>query len=206
MLPIVQRKVSDPDLKEILNRLVNNANLLKNEIDKILEAAQTKAFGTAVELKDCSLNDIVQPIVDKYKQVFSEKEIIVSNEISTDIFVKADSFQLVKVFDQLLSNSSKHSSNGSNITIFAEDSGDSIRVEFEDTGSGLEKDVLEHVFDEFYKEDSSRHDLSSSGLGLHICKNIIELLGGNIRVHSLGADKGLTFYMTLKKGVKNKLF
>jgi signal transduction histidine kinase len=59
---------------------------------------------------------------------------------------------------------------------------------------------LSQIFDEFYKADQSRHELDSSGLGLTICKRIVEKHGGEIWVDSKGKGKGSTFYFTLKKG------
>ena len=56
---------------------------------------------------------------------------------------------------------------------------------------------MTHVFDEFYKADWSRHDFDSSGLGLPICKRIVEKHGGKIWVESKGVGKGSTFYFTL---------
>ncbi|RLF38571.1 MAG: sensor histidine kinase, partial [Thermoplasmata archaeon] len=57
---------------------------------------------------------------------------------------------------------------------------------------------IEHIFDEFYKADESRHDFESSGIGLSICRKIIEKHGGKIWAESPGLGKGSTFYFTLK--------
>ena len=62
---------------------------------------------------------------------------------------------------------------------------------------GISQEQIGHLFDEYYKADSSRHDFDSSGLGLPICKRIIEKHGGNIWVESDGINKGSTFYFSL---------
>ena len=66
----------------------------------------------------------------------------------------------------------------------------------------LTKDQIDHIFDEFYKADKARHDFDSSGLGLPICKRIVEKHGGKIWVISTGKNKGSTFNFTIPTGNK----
>jgi signal transduction histidine kinase len=72
-----------------------------------------------------------------------------------------------------------------------------VTISVKDTGIGMTPDQLHRVFDEFYKTDAARHQLNSSGLGLTICKRIIEKHGGQIWAESPGPGKGSTFYFTL---------
>ena len=62
----------------------------------------------------------------------------------------------------------------------------------------MTKDQINNIFTEFYKTDKSRSDFESTGLGLAICKRIIEKHDGKIWVKSPGSNKGSTFYFTLK--------
>jgi len=108
-----------------------------------------------------------------------------------------------ELFDNLISNAVKYSQpDGVTITLDAQKKDDNIIVSIKDTGIGLESNQIEHVFDEFYKVDYSRHDLQSTGLGLSICKRIVEKHGGRIWVESQGKGKGSTFYFTLKTPLK----
>lgn len=66
-----------------------------------------------------------------------------------------------------------------------------------DNGIGIGEDQMKYLFDEYFKVDGSRHDFESSGLGLPICKRIIEKHGGKIWGESRGLGKGSTFYFTL---------
>jgi len=68
----------------------------------------------------------------------------------------------------------------------------------QDTGSGMTDEQLGQIFDEFYKGNSSRHDLASFGLGLTIVRRIVERHGGKIWASSPGLGKGSTIHFTLK--------
>ena len=77
-----------------------------------------------------------------------------------------------------------------------------IKISIKDSGIGLDKKQKDHIFDEFYKVDKSRHDFESSGLGLTICKRIVEKQGGRIWAESSGHKKGTTINFTLPKANK----
>ena len=81
----------------------------------------------------------------------------------------------------------------------AEEKPSEVTVWVRDTDVGMTEGQIKHVFEEFYKADVSRHDLSSSGLGLSIAKRIIEKHGGRIWAESPGLGRGSLFYFTLPK-------
>jgi signal transduction histidine kinase len=83
------------------------------------------------------------------------------------------------------------------ITIDAKQDKDFVTVSVKDTGIGIAKAQLSRIFDEFYKADWARHDFDSSGLGLAICKRIVERHGGKIWAESSGEGKGTTMFFTL---------
>jgi signal transduction histidine kinase len=73
---------------------------------------------------------------------------------------------------------------------------DFVTVMVKDSGIGLKKEHLAHLFEEFFKADPARHS-HSAGLGLSICKRIIEKHGGKIWAESAGIGKGVAFYFTI---------
>ena len=77
------------------------------------------------------------------------------------------------------------------------ESGTFIQISIKDTGVGLSREQTDHLFDEFYKTDESRHKLDSTGLGLTICKNIVEKHGGKIWADSHGEGTGTTIHLTI---------
>jgi signal transduction histidine kinase len=114
-----------------------------------------------------------------------------------------DKTRFEELFENIITNAIKYTKNIKGIiTIDAKEEKDSIVISVNDNGIGLTESQMNHIFDEFYKVDQARHDLSSHGLGLSICKRIIEKHGGRIWVESQGLGKGSTFYFTLRNSGK----
>ena len=203
LLPIVKEQEKDPKLKELLEVISNNIQYMKNLVIKTLELAQLNSDNYNFGFEDMNLSQQVQSILEMGSAFFIGKNVSIKNNIPQDISVHADLLQLKELFDNLISNAIKYSQPGGvKITLDAQKKDEFIIVSINDTGIGLESNQIEHVFDEFYKVDYSRHDLQSTGLGLSICKRIVEKHGGKIWVESLGKGKGTTFFFTLKSTEK----
>ncbi|MFP4112699.1 MAG: sensor histidine kinase, partial [Candidatus Woesearchaeota archaeon] len=98
----------------------------------------------------------------------------------------------------IISNSVKYNDNSEKIIhISLSVSGRFLKVMITDNGIGLDKKDMKMLFTEFFKADPSRHQKGSSGLGLSICRRLIELHGGKIKAESKGIDKGLKITFTL---------
>jgi signal transduction histidine kinase len=129
--------------------------------------------------------------------MFDEKQITVNTSIPDDLIVYADQLRLEELFNNLLNNAVKYNKQRGTITIEVFRKEDFVTISVQDDGIGMTNDQLDHVFDEFYKADESRHDFDSSGLGMPICKRIVEKHGGKIWAESEGIGMGTTFYFTL---------
>jgi signal transduction histidine kinase len=77
-----------------------------------------------------------------------------------------------------------------------------VKIWITDTGIGMNSEQIQYVFDELYKADPARQDHASTGLGLTICKRIVEKHGGKIWVESPGPGKGTTVFFTLPSPVE----
>ncbi len=205
VLPLIKKKINDSQSKELLDAAIINAEQIQQHVDKILKYANIKAFGTDYDMRDIYLQTVVDNVISLFTSKLSEKHITVHNEINDDVIVRADESRLIELFSQFFSNSIKFTDKKGEITVFAEKTGGMITVSFQDTGSGLSKSEVDTIFDEFYKADDSRHDMTSSGLGLTMCKTIVTKHGGRIWAFSMGDGKGMTLYFSLPEGKKEQL-
>ncbi len=112
--------------------------------------------------------------------------------------VRVDGEWVVEVIVKLLDNACKFTPADGQITISAEPIEDMLQVTIADTGRGIERDRLEAVFDRFYQEEGAlRRTTGGTGLGLAMCRQIIEGMGGRIWATSAGKNQGSQFHFTL---------
>ena len=199
LLPLIKDKISDPQTIDQLHIIMRNVDFMKNLVIKTIELAKLNSPNTEFNLVDTNLTEEVNSAIDKNKTMLQEYNINVINNFDEKILIKADKLRLGELFDNIITNAVKYSPKGGYITFNVQDDGNLIRVSIKDTGIGLNKQQINHIFDEFYKVDKSRHDFDSSGLGLTICKRIIEKHGGSIWAESPGHLKGTTIYFTFPK-------
>ncbi len=206
LTPLLRKSVGDkPELIKIVDTLVNSTNHMKNMVDKTLQLANLNSSKVTFEFEETNLVSEINDAIENNQYLLDENNMDVKNMVDEEIIVHVDKLQLDVVFNNLFTNAIKYSKDSKgNIVIDVKKTkdDDEIIVSVKDDGIGITSEQQEHIFDEFYKVDSSRHDLDSSGLGLAICKHIVEHHGGRIWVESYGPGRGCTFYFTLKTGGK----
>ena len=197
LIPVLEKDETDLERKKIFDVLNRNTNHMKNLVVKTIQLAKLNSTTTKLSFEDTNLLGEIDDVIEKGKLLFEENNIEIENKTSEDIMVKADKLRLTELFDNLIGNSVKYSLDGGKITIDAKEEKDFVTVSIKDAGMGITEEQLSHIFDEFYKADWSRHDFDSSGLGLPICKRIVEKHGGKIWAESEGEGKGTTMFFTL---------
>lgn len=200
LLPIIRSRTEDLRQKELLDLCIGSSNQINELVTKTLRLARltstvdSKSHTTQIPLKsvaDSAISNIINS---------ENKNITVQNLISTEISVLADSSELEEVFLQLFSNTIKFSRAEPVIILKAVSAGGIVTVSVQDNGIGLLPEELVQIFDDFYQADPSRHQLGSSGLGLPICRRIIEKYGGRISATSPGRNGGTIIDFTLEAG------
>lgn len=207
------------DLKNPLNVILNRSNQKGNEksvesinrpayqmlslVSNILDTQKLEETKLKPEITTFSIRKAFKNSRKNLQLLANEKEIELINNIPAGVFVKADQWLTVRIFENLLSNAIKHTPvNGTvtaNAVIGDVNSGKSgfLRVEITDTGSGIPQNEIEHIFEKYYQvENRSFGAIRSSGIGLAFCKLAIEIQSGKIGV-DCNEGKGCTFWFTL---------
>ena len=203
LVPIIKGKIENPKDKELLEVLMRNVYYMRDLVNKTIDLAKLNSDKIEFSIEDTNLLSEVESIIKDNHILFEDNHIDVVNKIDENIIVKVDKLRLNELLNNLITNSIKYApEEGADITLDAKQREDFVTISVEDTGIGMTEKQINHIFDEFYKADDSRHDLDSSGLGLPICKRIVKKHGGKIWAESQGKGKGSTFYFTLKTGRK----
>lgn len=179
---------------QIQDVLRNNVNRLKNSIKNILDMSKLESGMEPLKLSDISLTDLVKQIVNEMADIAGKKGNTLSYHLPSNIpFITADRDKIYHLITHLVDNAIKFTE-GDEIIVSGRILPDSIELTVEDKGRGLEDEIKKRVFEKFYKETPSAY---GSGIGLAICKNIIQMHKGRIWVESEGKGKGSRFKFTL---------
>ena len=205
LLPIILEQEKDPEIKEHLKIMNHNVQYMRDLIFKTLQLAKLRSSTVEFDIENLNLLEEVGKIIESQKMLLNENNISIEYRISENIYVQADKLRLSEIFKNLITNSVKYSHEvGGRIIIGAwEEEHNFITVGVKDDGLGMTKEQQEQVFSEFYKADEFSSDIESQGLGLAICKRIVEKHGGKIWVKSPGPGLGSVFYFTLKLSSEN---
>src|SRR5690606_9773686 len=138
--------------------------------------------GYPVKKREIRLDRQIKESVKKYQWSLEDRSLTVSYKLDEAVLY-ADSELLQIVWDNLLTNSIKYNRPNGHIHISCEADAEWVAVTFEDTGIGLTEEAAGHVFERFYRVDSTRKQ-DGTGLGLSIVKEIVTLLDGTIALKS----------------------
>lgn len=182
------------DQRKSVDILARNFDRLARLVEDVLEGSRLQAGRLGVQKSAMDLTATVTDVVDSYKSVAAERAITLDARIDPSIPIMGDAARLAQVMVNLISNASKFTPEGGTIAIGAKRSSDLATVTVKDTGVGLTREDMAKLFRPFSQVgDHSKALVEGTGLGLFICKGIIELHGGRIWVDSPGPGKGTTF-------------
>lgn len=120
-------------------------------------------------------------IINEFFQMLEEKNINVIQKIEPELIVSADADKLARVFDNLFRNAVNYSYEGTDIVCTAQKNGGGVLISIQNKGEQIPQEKLSHIFDKFYRIDTSRQSSTGgAGLGLAIAKQIVELHDGTI--------------------------
>ena len=193
-----------PKIKEYLAKISGSAHHLLDLINDILDMSRIESGRMTLKNEEFSFSKLIENINTIFSGQCQEKGLDYQCHINghLDDYYIGDNMKLRQVLINILGNSVKFTPSGGKVDVEVEkiaslNDKSTLRFTIKDTGIGMSKDFLPRIFDAFSQEDgSTTNKYGSSGLGLAITKNIVEMMNGNIQVES-EKGKGTVFTVTV---------
>jgi len=196
----IYSNVKDEKQLEILEIIIRNAKRLKRLTDNLLDITKIESQSLTLNKEKFNLNILISEVLKDYvgKQKNQLKvKIVYDFKHKEDIIIEADRDRLVQVIHNLLDNALKFTTHNQQMIFVIIDKKkegkEEVIVSVKDTGEGISDKILPKLFTKFATSDST----TGTGLGLYICKNIIQAHGGRIWAENNSDGKGATFRFTL---------
>ena len=168
-----------------LRIIADEAARLERLIGDLLELAKFEGGGGALRRGTVAIDQLFARVGARHERELRARRIALAATIAPDAAtVAGDADRLEQVVQNLAANAIRYAPDGSTIRLAARRAGEGVALTVEDEGPGISPEHLPHVFDRFYKGDTSRAPAGGSGLGLSIVKAIVERHGGRISVDS----------------------
>ncbi len=199
---IMYPKVKDKEQRELLEIIIRNAKRLKRLTDNLLDITKIEGRSLMLNKEQLNLNTLISEVLKNYvdKQKNQQKvEIVYDFKQKEDNTIEADRDRLVQVIHNLLDNALKFSTQNQQMIFVIIDKKkegkekEEVIVSVKDTGEGISEKILSKLFTKFATSDPT----NGTGLGLYICRNIIEAHGGSISAVNNSNGKGALFRFTL---------
>ena len=194
----ILRLTHDESVKTKLMVLQRSADRLTRLTDGILKFRNIDENKYHLTFFSANISQFVENTIKTFQEQANNKEIKLSSEIMQEIYAEFDLSVIEKVMYNLMSNAIKFTNKFGMISVSLRAESSKIQIKIMDTGIGIAKSELPYLFDRFYRVSNCLHssDNNSIGIGLALCKELIQLHGGQIAVESI-EYKGTTFYITI---------
>jgi len=189
-----------PEQQPYIQIILNSVERMNTLIDTLLNITRIEAGGVAVKLRPVELIKLANDILNEFKPAAKAKDITLTAIFPDDMKpVNTDNLLIKEICANLLSNAIKYTPEGGTVQFELIEKPKEIRWVVGDTGYGIPDKAQKNIFLKFFRaENITGKDVSGTGLGLYLIKNLAESLGGELWFESQ-ENVGSTFYFSLPK-------
>lgn len=171
------------DKSEDIAITLNESKRLSKLVKELMDLARDDSNQIKIEKKDIKIDDLINEISIPYQELAKTENKDINIDLKYNDKINVDSSKIKQLMVILLDNSMKYTLNGDNIFIKTYKKDNKCYIEVIDTGIGIGKEAIKHVFERFYREDKARsREKGGNGLGLSIAESIVTAHKGNIKI------------------------
>lgn len=189
----------DRDLEKILDVLKRGNRSMLDMIQNLIEVQRSEEEGIPKFVESTDVIEIVRSTIRELKALASHNEIQLIDQLSDEpAILRAERTAIKRVLHNLLNNAIKFTPRGGMIIVTCKKTKSELSISVSDTGIGISKNDQKNLFKKYFQGERSRRRIDGSGLGLYLCKTIVERHGGTISVES-EEGSGSIFTITLPR-------
>lgn len=194
---LIDGALKEDRAEEFLDSINKEVDRLTRLVKDLLDLSKMESGMVKMEKHPVNMEDLTTQVLKRLTPQATKKQILIIADIKCNTPAYANMDRVQQVLINLIDNAMRYTPEGEKIIVRLREKDDLCRVEVEDTGPGISPENLERVFERFFRADRARARHGGGfGLGLAICRQIVENLNGTIGVHS-EPPAGTTFYFTL---------
>jgi signal transduction histidine kinase len=169
--------------REMAASTIEECDTLIGMINTMLDITEAEAGVNGVQAEEFELTALIQEACELFRPIAEEKKINLKTDLPESLTMISDRKKMQRIVTNLLENAIKYTPKGGRVAVSAAARNGEVRIEFEDTGTGISENDLPHIFERFYRCDRSRSQ-GGVGLGLSLVKAYTESINGTVHVES----------------------
>lgn len=191
-----------PELRaKYMDIALDKAERLEYLINEFFDITRFNLTAMVLEPERTNLSRMLEQITSEFAPILAEKELTWETDIARNVDILCDRNKMGRVFDNLIRNAVNYSYPQTVLTLSMKPLGQQVEIRLQNHGKGIPPEKLVHIFEQFYRADTSRSSSDGgAGLGLAISREIVELHGGTIRAES--TDESVIFTVTIPADCK----
>lgn len=197
-------RITEDDIKDVLPLLSSRSAMLEHMINDIFLLTKLDCSEDMLHFGKVPVDAFLEDFFFMYEvdEQYSDRELLLDISDNCDTVISMDAPYMKRALDNIMKNALAHTSKGDTISLSAHSIGSYIEIIIANTGEKISQKDLPHIFERSYMSSDSRTPDKNhgAGLGLSICKSIIEKHGGSISAHSIeSSDRGCEFHIQLPR-------
>ncbi len=183
---------------DFLGRIQNDVGRMTALVNELLELSSLESGQMPIHLAPVNLVEVVGVVVERFRLTAAVQEVEIGHCVPADApYVMAERAKLGQILTNLIENALRFTPRGGRVTLSSSATARWVEIRVADSGVGIPREHLPHVFERFYKVDRSRSD-GGTGLGLAIVKHLVQAHGGDVTAASAEGE-GSVFTLTLRR-------